>query len=273
VTDAIQLADGGEFRFEPPAGVELPGGGFDRGAEGYLAPPEDGSGVELSVAPDSERLQLLQPFAAWDGMDLEGLPVLLKAAGKCTTDHISAAGPWLRYRGHLENISGNLYMSAQNAFAEGPGTGTDVMTGEQGIKLPDLAKRYAEMLVEWVVIGDENYGEGSSREHAAMEPRHRGCRAVIARSFARIAETNLKRQGILPLLFADGADYDLIRETDRVAVRGLDALAPDSRIDVVLTHEDGTEDVFAATHTLSEAQVEWFKAGSALNAMRARLGT
>ncbi|MHC4470417.1 MAG: aconitate hydratase [Planctomycetota bacterium] len=268
VTDAIPLPDGGEFRFEPPVGAELPSGGFTRGAEGFEAPPEDGSSVELSVAPDSERLQLLEPFPAWDGEDLEGLPVLLKAAGKCTTDHISAAGPWLRFRGHLENISGNLYLSAQNAFAEEPGKGTDVTTGERGVALPELAKRYGQQGVQWVVIGDENYGEGSSREHAAMEPRHRGCRAVIARSFARIAETNLKRQGILPLWFAVAADYDLIRETDRVAVKGLGGLAPDSTVTVALTHEDGTEDAFAVRHTLSAAQVEWFKAGSALNAMR-----
>ena len=267
MTDAIERPDGTEFRFEPPAGDELPAAGFLRGAEGYVAPPEDGSGVDLSVDPASERLQLLEPFPAWDGRDIEGLAVLLKAAGKCTTDHISAAGPWLRYRGHLENISGNLYLGAQNAFAEGVGQGTDVTTGEKGISLPDLAKRYAEKGVQWVVIGDENYGEGSSREHAAMEPRHRGCRAVIARSFARIAETNLKRQGILPLLFADGADYELIRESDRVAITELEGIAPESRVTVVLVHEDGTEDRFQATHTLSAAQVEWFKAGSALNAM------
>jgi aconitate hydratase A / 2-methylisocitrate dehydratase len=270
LTDSLPLPDGGEFRFEPPVGRELPENGFDAGASGYIAPPPAGTEIDITVAEDSERLQLLQPFAPWDGKDIEKLPILLKARGKCTTDHISAAGPWLRYRGHLENISGNLYFSAQHAFSDEAGVGTDVRTGDAGIPLPDLAKRYAADGVEWVVIGDENYGEGSSREHAAMEPRHRGCRAILARSFARIAETNLKRQGILALWFTNTADYDLVREADRVSIRGLTTLAPDSAITVVLTHEDGTEHEFAARHTLSEAQVEWFKAGSALNAMRAR---
>ncbi len=270
LTDALPTPDGGEFRFEPPVGDELPRAGFDRGAEGYIAPPADGSDIEISVAEDSERLQLLTRFEPWDGQNIENLPILLKARGKCTTDHISAAGPWLRFRGHLENISGNLYFSAQHAFSEEAGLGNDVLTGETGIPLPDLAKRYAAQGVQWVVVADENYGEGSSREHAAMEPRHRGCRAIIARSFARIAETNLKRQGILPVLFANAADYDLVQEKDRVSIQGLTDLAPGSAISIVLKHEDGSEDTVPATHTLSDAQVEWFKAGSALNAMKAR---
>ncbi len=270
MTDPLTAPDGSEFRFDPPEGDELPGSGFDQGAEGYIAPPEDGGDVEIPVAAGSERLELLEPFAPFDGKELESLPILLKAKGKCTTDHISAAGPWLRYRGHLENISGNLYLSAQHAFSDEAGKGNDVLTGETGIALPDLAKRYAEKGVQWIVVADENYGEGSSREHAAMEPRHRGCRAIIARSFARIAETNLKRQGILPLWFANAADYYLVQEKDRVSTRGLTDLAPGSAITVMLTHEDGSTDEVGATHSLSEAQVEWFKAGSALNAMRNR---
>ncbi len=270
LTDGLETPGGGTFRFEPPAGVELPPRGFDPGTSGYVAPPEDGTEVEVEVAPDSERLQLLTPFEPWDGNDLEDLLVLLKARGKCTTDHISPAGPWLRYRGHLENISGNVYIGARHAFADRPGVGTDVLTGEKDVPLPELAKRYAEAGRSWVVIGDENYGEGSSREHAAMEPRFRGCRAVIARSFARIAETNLKRQGILPLYFEDPADYEKVRETDRVSIRGLAGLAPGSKVTVVLRHEDGSEDALPAVHTLSEAQIEWFRAGSALNAMRKR---
>jgi aconitate hydratase len=272
LTDSIELPDGRSFKFEAPTGNELPAQGFSRGRTGYEPPPESGADIEIPVAANSERLQLLQPFAPWDGEDLEGMPILLKARGKCTTDHISAAGPWLRYRGHLENISGNLYLSAQHAFAEEAGKGTDVLTGEKGVALPELARRYAEQGVQWVVIGDENYGEGSSREHAAMEPRHRGCRAVIARSFARIAETNLKRQGILALWFSDPADYEKVRETDRLSIRGLTELAPGKPLTVVLAHEDGTEEEFSVDQTLSDVQVEWFKAGSALNAMKLRHG-
>jgi len=272
MTDEIELPDGRTFKFEPPEGHQLPTSGFTRGRQGYEPPREDGADIEIPVKDGSERIQLLEPFAAWDGNDFEGLPVLLKAVGKCTTDHISAAGPWLRYRGHLENISGNLYLSAQNAFSSEPGKGTDVLTGEKDVPLPELAKRYGNQGVQWVAVGDENYGEGSSREHAAMEPRHRGARAVIARSFARIAETNLKRQGILPLLFADPADYESIGETDRIAIRGLAGLQPNGTLTVAVKHADGSEDEFTVNHTLSDLQIEWFKAGSALNAMRARHG-
>jgi aconitate hydratase len=272
LTDSITREDGEEFRFEPPTGAELPSSGFSHGRRGYEPPAEDGSRIEVKVDPASKRLQLLEPFPAWDGKDIEGLPVLLKAVGKCTTDHVSPAGPWLRYRGHLENISGNLYIGANNAFGEDPGTGTDVFTGETNVPLPDLAKRYAERNQPWIAIGDENYGEGSSREHAAMEPRHRGARAIIARSFARIAETNLKRQGILPLTFKDPADYEKVRVDDRISIRGLEELAPGSELTLVLTHADGSEETTVVVHSLSEAQVEWFKAGSALNAMKARRG-
>jgi len=271
LTDSITRPDGEEFKFQPPVGAELPASGFSRGRSGYEPPPENGNGFDVKIDPTSKRLQLLHPFAAWDGQDMEGLPVLLKAVGKCTTDHISPAGPWLRFRGHLENISGNLYIGANNEFGEDPGTGTDVFENETNVPLPDLAKRYAERGVEWVAIGDENYGEGSSREHAAMEPRHRGARAVIARSFARIAETNLKRQGILPLKFDDTADYGKIRVDDRISVRGLAGLAPGSKLTMVIVHADGAEDEAIVNHTLSDAQIEWFKAGSALNAMKTGL--
>jgi aconitate hydratase len=273
ITDVIDLPDGRKFKFDPPTGAELPASGFSRGRRGYEPPPEDGTEVEVRVDPTSKRLQFLQPFEPWDGNDIESLPVLLKAVGKCTTDHISPAGPWLRFRGHLENISGNLYIGANNQFGEDAGTGTDVLSGDENVPLPELAKRYAEAGQRWVAIGDENYGEGSSREHAAMEPRHRGARAIIARSFARIAETNLKRQGILPLWFKDPADYEKIQLKDRISIVGLSELAPGSELTVIMAHEDGTEDRATVTHTLSDAQVEWFKAGSALNAMKSRQGS
>jgi len=272
LTDSITLPDGQEFKFEPPVGAELPASGFSAGRRGFEPPPEDGTDIVVRIDPASKRLQLLQPFPAWDGKDIEGLPVLLKAVGKCTTDHVSPAGPWLRFRGHLENICGNLYIGANNAFGEDPGTGTDVLSGDTNVPLPELAKRYHEQSQEWVAIGDENYGEGSSREHAAMEPRHRGARAIIARSFARIAETNLKRQGILALTFADPEDYEKILVDDRISVRGLADLAPGSTLSITLKHEDGSEDEATVNHTLSDAQVEWFKAGSALNAMRSSQG-
>ena len=211
------------MRLEAPHADDLPSKGFDPGESGFLAPSTDPDSVEVIVRPDSERLELLQPFAPWDGNDLLGLRVLLKAVGKCTTDHISPAGPWLRYRGHLTNISGNLFIGVNNAFAPGEtGKGVDARDGSV-VPLPDLAKAYHDAGIEWIAVGDENYGEGSSREHAAMEPRLQGGRAVVARSFARIAEANLKKQGILPLTFADPADYDKVRVDDVVDIVGLDA--------------------------------------------------
>jgi aconitate hydratase len=203
----------------------------------------------------------LTPFAAWEGTDLADMPILLKAQGKCTTDHISMAGPWLRYRGHLENISGNLFNGAVDAFSGEAGVGTDVLADDERVPYPDLAKRWHEQGVHWVVFGDENYGEGSSREHAAMEPRFRGCRAVIVRSFARIHETNLKKQGVLPLTFVNPDDYDKVQMHDRVAIEGLTNLAPGSAVTVVLTHADGTTDQVPVKHTMSDEQIEWFKAG------------
>ncbi len=268
MTDELMGGDGMPFRLSAPEGEELPDRGFDPGELGFVTPPADGSGIEVRVDPASDRLQLLEPFPAWDGKDFEDLPVLLKAKGKCTTDHISAAGPWLRYRGHLENISGNLYLGAVNAFTDETGAGLDVLDG-QTKPFPEVAKHYAEEGVPWVMVGDENYGEGSSREHAAMEPRYRNGRAILARSFARIAETNLKKQGLLPLTFADPASYDVIRADDRVSIRGLADLAPGRPVDVFVRHADGSEERFQTTHTLSEEHISWFRAGSALNVLTA----
>jgi aconitate hydratase len=253
-----------------PVGEELPAKGFDPGESGFVEPPADGSGVEVVVNPDSERLQLLAPFAAWDGEDYVDLPVLVKAQGKCTTDHISAAGPWLRFRGHLENISGNLFLGAVNAYTGVAGEGKDQLDGETK-PFPEIAKHYHEAGVGWVAIGDENYGEGSSREHAAMEPRFRNAKVVFARSFARIAETNLKKQGILALTFADPATYDEIGEDDRISVLGLAELAPEGTVSCRITRPDGSTLDFEATQTLSPEQIEWFEAGSALNLIRQRV--
>ncbi len=253
-----------------PSGIELPPDGFDPGEDTFVAPPPDGSTVEVTVSPHSERLQLLEPFAAWDGRDYEDLPVIAKAKGKCTTDHISAAGPWLRYRGHLENISGNLYLGVVNGFdTYEVGHGRNQLTGEVQ-SLPDIAREYHEAGLQWVFIGDSNTGEGSSREHAAMEPRFRGCVLALARSFARIHETNLKKQGVLALTFADPADYDRIGESDRIAVRGLADLAPDEPVTVEVTTPGGAVWSFEGLHTLSAEQIEWFQAGSALNIIRKR---
>ena len=257
--------DGEAVALAEPAGIELPPDGFDPGAETFVAPPADGSAVEVGVSPDSERLQLLEPFALWDGRDYEDLPVIAKARGKCTTDHISAAGPWLRYRGHLENISGNLYLGVVNAFdGYEVGHGRNQLTGEVQ-SLPDIAREYHAAGLRWVFIGDSNTGEGSSREHAAMEPRFRGCVLALARSFARIHETNLKKQGVLALTFADPADYERIGEDDRVAVRGLADLAPGRPVTVEVTAPGGAVWAFEGCHTLSGEQIDWFRAGSALN--------
>jgi len=229
-------------------------------------PAADGSGVTVVVKPDSQRLQLLDNFAA-NGGDLKGLKLLIKAKGKCTTDHISMAGPWLRFRGHLDNISNNLLIGAINAFNGEANKVKSQLTGELG-EVPATARGYKAAGIGTIVVGDENYGEGSSREHAAMEPRHLGGAAVIVRSFARIHQSNLKKQGILPLTFVNPADYDKIRETDRLSLVGLDRLAPDKRVQAVLHHEDGSEERFELAHTLNEEQIAWFKAGSALNLLR-----
>ncbi|MEO1062553.1 MAG: aconitate hydratase [Actinomycetota bacterium] len=267
LTTELETPDGSLVKMPEPVGVELPDQGFTPGESGFIAPADDPSGIEVAVSPTSDRLQVLTPFPAWDGEDYTELPLLLKAQGKCTTDHISMAGPWLRYRGHLENISGNLLNGAVNAYTGQAGEGVNPVTGEQQT-FPDMAKDLHERGVRWVVVGDENYGEGSSREHAAMEPRFRNGVAVIVRSFARIHETNLKKQGMLPLTFADPADYDKVLADDRISITGLADLAPDRPVTVVLHHADGTTDEITCNHTFSEEQIEWFRAGSALNLIR-----
>jgi aconitate hydratase len=267
--DTLTNDEGVAVRLEPPVGEILPQKGFDPGESGFVAPPEDASSVRVVVDPNSDRLQLLDPFPPWDGKDLIDLPVLMKAKGKCTTDHISAAGKWLTYRGHLENISGNLFLGVANAFTGATGEGKDLTDG-QTRPFPDIAKRYAEAGIAWCAVGDQNYGEGSSREHAAMEPRYRGGRVIFARSFARIHETNLKKQGMLPLTFSDPATYDAIAEDDRISVLGLADLAPDRPVPCRIAKPDGGTVDFICTHTFSPEQIEWFRAGSALNIIRAR---
>ena len=271
LSDTLTNNKGEEVSLSVPVGIELPPEGFDPGQDTFVAPPADGSAVQVKVDASSERLQLLEPFPAWDGSDYEDLPVLVKAQGKFTTDHISMAGPWLKYRGHLENISGNLYLGAVNAFdGYEVGHGKNQLNGETQT-FPDIARSYHEAGQGWVVIGDENMGEGSSREHAAMEPRFRGGLVAIARSFARIHETNLKKQGMLPLTFVDPQDYERIGEDDRIAVRSLAQLAPGHSLDVEVNSPDGTTWSFSANHTFSSEQIEWFKAGSALNIIKASL--
>ncbi len=270
--DGVLHTDSGEpVTLPTPVGVELPPAGFDPGESGFVAPPADRGNIEVRVSPTSDRLQVLEPFEPWDGNDYEDLPVLVKAKGKFTTDHISMAGPWLRYRGHLENISGNLYLGAVNAFdGYDVGHSKNQLTGATQ-PYPAIAKAYHEAGVNWVVIGDENMGEGSSREHAAMEPRFRGGLVALCRSFARIHETNLKKQGMLPLTFADPADYDRIGIDDRISVRGLADLAPGRPLTVEVRSASGETYSFEANHTFSADQVEWFKAGSALNIIKASL--
>jgi aconitate hydratase len=271
--DEIEAADGSRFKLAPPGPApEIPSKGFVISYAGYEAPPakEKRGSVKVAVDPKSDRLQLLEPFARWDGRDYEKLPILLKAKGKCTTDHISMAGPWLKFRGHLDNISDNMFIGAINAYTGEAGTGLNQLTGEKGQSFPKVARDYKARGLRWVVVGDENYGEGSSREHAAMEPRHLGAAAVIVRSFARIHQSNLKKQGVLPLTFVDPADYDKIGETDRISLVGLDRIAPDKRIQAILHRADGSEYRFELAHTLNDEQIGWFKAGSALNLLRAQ---
>ena len=267
--DTLTAPDGSEVKLDAPRGDILPANGYNEGEDTFTAPPADGSDVTVAVSPTSDRLQLLSPFGAWNEKDYIGLPVLMKAQGKCTTDHISAAGKWLKYRGHLENISGNLFIGAVNAFGGAVGEGLDTIDGSRH-SYPDIAKHYGESGVQWCAIGDQNYGEGSSREHAAMEPRFRGGVVIFARSFARIHETNLKKQGLVPLTFADPKTYDLIEETDRINVHNLPPV-PDQPVKCSITKADGTTVEFEAKHTFSPEQVEWFKAGSALNIVRAKV--
>lgn len=273
INDTLTNDAGEEISLSVPVGIELPPKGFDPGEETFIAPPADGSDIEVVVSPSSDRLQLLTPFEPQPLERYEDLPILVKAHGKFTTDHISMAGPWLKYRGHLENISGNLYLGAVSAYNENiVGMGKNQLTGER-MSFPDMAKAYHEADQPWVVIGDENMGEGSSREHAAMEPRFRMGLVAIARSFARIHETNLKKQGMLPLTFADPADYDKVGEDDRITIIGLGDLAPDAQVTVQVTTPAGESWTFLTNHTFSPDQIEWFKAGSALNVIRRNLAS
>ncbi len=268
VHGTLQTPEGRGVRFTAPEAEDLPRDGFVRGWEGYEAPAEDGGTMVVEIRPDSERLQLLEPFPRWEGRDFSELPILVKCKGKTTTDHISPAGAWLRYRGHLDKISDNMFLGAVNAFSDKPGMGTDILTGESGLTITQIARRYKAKGVSSVVIGDENYGEGSSREHAAMSPRYLGVNTVIVRSFARIHETNLKKQGILSLTFANPRDYDLFEGNDRVSVVGLAGLAPGKPVRVIIHKPDGRSITIAANHSLTAEQIEWFRAGSALNAVK-----
>ncbi|MDP7245254.1 MAG: aconitate hydratase [Planctomycetota bacterium] len=267
--DKLTADDGSTWRLEAPAQApDIPAKGFERDNDGYQAPPASSTGIEVRVASDSERLQLLYSFEPLPSTQYEQMPLLLKTKGKTTTDHISPAGPWLKFRGHLDNISNNMFTGATNAFTDGIGTTRNLLSGEGNCTVPDVARDYKANNLNWVVVGDENYGEGSSREHAAMCPRHLGAAAVIVRSFARIHETNLKKQGVLPLVFQDTADWEKVLETDRVDLEGLDGLAPGSDLTAVFRHEDGSEDRVALRHTLNEEQIVWWRAGSALNSLR-----
>ncbi len=267
MTDTLTNEAGEQVKLDEPQGIEQPLKGYAVDDAGYQAPAQDGSGVQVLVSPTSDRLQLLAPFTAWEGTDLKGLKLLIKAKGKCTTDHISMAGPWLKYRGHLDNISNNMLIGAVNFYNDKTNTVKNQLTGEYG-EVPAVQRAYKAAGIGSIVVGDENYGEGSSREHAAMEPRFLGVRAILVRSFARIHETNLKKQGMLALTFANPADYDKIQEDDVIDIDGLTEFAPGRPLEIVLHHADGSTDEFPVNHTYNEGQIEWFKAGAALNIIR-----
>jgi aconitate hydratase len=267
LTDSLTNSDGVQVKLDEPQGLEMPTKGFAVEDAGYQAPAEDGSKVSVIVDPNSARLQLLDPFKAWEETDIKGLKLLIKAKGKCTTDHISMAGPWLKFRGHLDNISNNMLIGATNFFNDKADTVKNQLSGEYGA-VPATARAYKAQGIGSIVVGDENYGEGSSREHAAMEPRHLGVRAILVKSFARIHETNLKKQGMLALTFADNNDYDKIREDDSIDITGLNDFTPGKPLNIVLNHIDGTSDTFKVNHTYNQQQIEWFKAGGALNIIR-----
>ena len=267
MTDTLTNEAGEQVKLDEPKGIEQPVRGYAVGDAGYQAPAEDGSAVSVLVSPTSDRLQLLAPFPAWEGTDITGLKLLIKAKGKCTTDHISMAGPWLKYRGHLDNISNNMLIGAVNYYTEKTNGVKNQLTSTYG-EVPAVQRAYKAAGIGSVVVGDENYGEGSSREHAAMEPRFLGVRAILVRSFARIHETNLKKQGMLALTFANPADYDKVQEDDTIDIEGLTEFAPGRPLEIVLHHADGTMDEFMVNHTYNEGQIEWFKAGAALNIIR-----
>ncbi|MFA3783909.1 aconitate hydratase [Melioribacteraceae bacterium 4301-Me] len=263
-TDYITNENGEQVKLDPPMGEELPIDNFVKNFDGFIPPSPDGYKTEVKIPEGSERLQLLERFPAWDGKDFIDLPLLLKVKGKCTTDHISPAGPWLKYRGHLDNISKNMFLGAINAFTGNAGEAKNQFTGEYK-KVHEVAREYKAKGIGWIVVGDENYGEGSSREHAAMEPRYLGGKAIIVKSFARIHETNLKKQGMLPLTFADPNDYDKIQEDDKLSIVGLKNFAPDKQLKLIVKHSDGSSDEIMLNHSFNAGQIEWFKAGSALN--------
>lgn len=267
LTDTLKNKDGEQVKLEEPKGLELPLKGFDVEDNGYQAPAKDGAGITIDVDPNSKRLQLLEPFEPWNGADLTGMKLLIKAEGKCTTDHISMAGPWLRFRGHLDNISDNMLIGAINFFNKKTNEIINQLNGKSS-EVPAAAREYKAEGIGTVVVGDENYGEGSSREHAAMEPRHLGVKVVLVKSFARIHETNLKKQGMLGLTFVNKDDYDKVKEDDTINVFGLKEFAPDKNLIVRLDHSDGSSDEFEVAHTYNETQIEWFKAGSALNLIK-----
>jgi len=264
ITDTLTNQNGEQVKLDEPKGSELPAKGFDVEDNGYQAPAEDGSSVQVIVSPTSDRLQLLEPFSPWDGKNITGAKLLIKAEGKCTTDHISMAGPWLKYRGHLDNISNNLLIGAVNFFNKETNRVKNQLTGEYG-EVPAVQRAYKAAGVPSIVVGDQNYGEGSSREHAAMEPRHLGVKAVLVKSFARIHETNLKKQGMLALTFVNPEDYDKIQEDDTFDFINLESFAPNTPLQIQITHSDGTTDTILANHTYNEQQIGWFRAGSALN--------
>jgi aconitate hydratase len=270
LTDTITNEDGEQVKLDPPTGVELPPKGFAVEDAGFIAPMEDGSGINITVDPESNRIQLLTPFKTIKQDQVQDMRVLIKAKGKCTTDHISMAGPWLKYRGHLENISQNCYIGAINAFNDQPNNILNVETGEYG-PVPTTAIYYRDHGIGTVVFGEENLGEGSSREHAAMEPRYLGVHAVIVKSFARIHETNLKKQGMLALTFVNPADYDKVRQDDKVSIIDFKDMAPGKNLTVQLDHSDGTQHRFEVAHTYNAAQIDWVRAGSALNKIKEEL--
>jgi len=267
LTDTLTNEEGIEVRLDEPSGFELPPAGFSVEDNGYIAPPVNGSAIPVKINPASDRLQVLEPFAPWDGNNLTGLRLLIKAKGKCTTDHISMAGPWLKYRGHLDNISDNLLMGAVNYFNDKTNSVLNFETREYDA-VSAVARYYKKMGLGSVIVGDENYGEGSSREHAAMEPRFLNARVVLVKSFARIHETNLKKQGMLALTFADPEDYLKIREDDLIDVTGLGEFKPGVPLTMILRHSDGTTGSITVNHSYSDLQIRWFKAGSALNYMK-----
>jgi aconitate hydratase len=269
LTDTLADADGKPFTLNPPRKApEVPENGFEKGKSAFFPPPDDGSDIVVKVDPDSARLQLLEPWPAWDGNDCMNMPILVKAKGKTTTDAISPAGPWLRLRGHLDKFSDNMFMGAINAYSDETGKGLNVLTGERSIAFSKIARDYKAKGVQWIVVGDWNYGEGSSREHAALSPRLLGAAAVIVRSFARIHESNLKKQGLLALTFNDPDEYDLIREDDRIDLVNLSGLTPNQPVSCIVSHTDGKKETLLLNHTYNQAQVEWFRAGSALNLIK-----